>query len=78
MKIIFCLEEANFSHTGKADWQKSSKPVPSREKIIDRLAGRGGKRGGERKKEKNSKPGERAIEFSGRETLCGIPNDLDF
>lgn len=52
MKIIFCLEEANFSHTGKADWQKSSKPVPSREKIIDRLAGRGGKRGGERKKEK--------------------------
>lgn len=37
----------------------------------------GGGRGG-RKKKKNSKPGERAIEFSGRETLCGIPDDLDF
>lgn len=30
------------------------------------------------KKEKNSKGGKRAIEFSGRETLCGIPDDLDF
>lgn len=39
--------------------------------------GGGGGRGG-RKKKKNSKPGERAIEFSGRETLCGIPDDLDF
>lgn len=38
----------------------------------------GGREGGKERKKKNSKPGERAIEFSGRETLCGIPNDLDF
>lgn len=52
MKIIFCLEEANFSHTGKADWQKSSRAVPSREKIIDRLAGREGREGGKERKKK--------------------------
>lgn len=50
--------------------------------MIGWLAEEGREEGGggeeEERKKKNSKPGERAIEFSGRETLCGIPDDLDF